>query len=135
MRVYLLHSLIALSLFYFKVITIALSCIRTIDAEHMPYLLRFLLLSATPSNVRRIISQIRAKLKFVGVSNHHASQQSKLKGKSRVDKTEASILDALRSSLRFKNVCFLPVIHSTTFVMIELYFLFLPLKLLIFVYM
>ncbi|KAM5580264.1 hypothetical protein ABKV19_009822 [Rosa sericea] len=87
-----------------QVITIALSCIRTIDAEHMPYLLRFLLLSATPSNVRRIISQIRAKLKFVGVSSHHASQQSKLKGKSRVDNTEASILDALRSSLRFKNI-------------------------------
>ncbi|XP_050384590.1 uncharacterized protein LOC126801166 [Argentina anserina] len=87
-----------------QVITIALSCIRTIDAEHMPYLLRFLLLSATPSNVRRIISQIRAKLKFVGVLSHHASQQSKLKGKSHVDNTEASILEALRSSLRFKNI-------------------------------
>lgn len=94
----------------------------------MPYLLRFLLLSATPSNVRRIISQIRAKLKFVGVSNHHASQQSKLKGKSRVDNTEASILDALRSSLRFKNVCFLPVIHATTFVIIELLFFFFASK-------
>nr|XP_011467650.1 PREDICTED: Fanconi anemia group D2 protein [Fragaria vesca subsp. vesca] len=87
-----------------QVITIALSCIRTIDAEHMPYLLRFLLLTATPLNVRRIISQIRAKLKFVGVSSHHVLQQSKLKGKSRVDNSEASILDALRSSLRFKNI-------------------------------
>jgi Fanconi anemia group D2 protein len=88
-----------------KVITIALSCIRTIDAEHMPYLLRFLLLSATPVNVRRIISQIREQLKFVGVSNSRASQHNKLKGKSLVNNAEASILDALRSSLRFKNVC------------------------------
>ncbi|XP_048434271.1 LOW QUALITY PROTEIN: Fanconi anemia group D2 protein homolog [Pyrus x bretschneideri] len=86
-----------------QVTTIALSCIRTIEAEHMPHLLRFLLLSATPSNVRRIISQIRQQLKFVGVSNYRTSQQ-KLKGKSRADNTEASILDALRSSLRFKNI-------------------------------
>ncbi|KAH9737285.1 Fanconi anemia group D2 protein [Citrus sinensis] len=86
-----------------QVVTIALSCIRTIDAEHMPYLLRFLLLSATQSNVRRIISHIRQHLKFVGVSNSRASQQNKLKGKSLVDNSEASILDALRSSLRFKN--------------------------------
>ncbi|XP_062170326.1 uncharacterized protein LOC133876038 [Alnus glutinosa] len=87
-----------------QVITIALSCIRTIDAEHMPYLLRFLLLSATPVNVRRIISQIREQLKFVGLSNSRALQHNKLKGKSQVNNTEASILDALRSSLRFKNL-------------------------------
>ncbi|VVA26373.1 PREDICTED: Fanconi [Prunus dulcis] len=87
-----------------QVITIALSCIRTIDAEHMPHLLRFLLLSATLSNARRIISQIRQQLKFVGVSNYCISEKSKLKGKSRADNTEASILDALRSSLRFKNI-------------------------------
>jgi len=94
-------------IFKLKVITIALSCIRTIDAEHMPYLLRFLLLSATPVNVRRIISQIREQLKFVGLSNSRALQHNKLKGKSQVNNTEASILDALRSSLRFKNVCYL----------------------------
>ena len=87
-----------------KVVSIALSCIRTIDGEHMPYLLRFLLLSATPVNVWRIISQIREQLKFVGVSNSRASQNSKIKGKSLVNNTDASILDALRSSLRFKNV-------------------------------
>ncbi|KAL5739450.1 hypothetical protein ACOSQ2_028630 [Xanthoceras sorbifolium] len=87
-----------------QVITIALSCIRTIDAEHMPHLLRFLLLSATPANVRRIISHIRGHLKFIGVSNSRATQQNKLKGKSLVDNSEASILDALRSSLRFKNM-------------------------------
>ncbi|PON88034.1 Fanconi anaemia protein FANCD [Trema orientale] len=87
-----------------QVITIALSCIRTIDVEHMPFLLRFLLLSATPANVGRIISQIREQLKFVGLSNSRAMQQKKLKGKSHMDSSEASILDALRSSLRFKNM-------------------------------
>ncbi|KAI8026083.1 Fanconi anemia group D2 protein [Camellia lanceoleosa] len=87
-----------------QVITIALSCIRTIDAEHMPYLLRFLLLSATPANARRIISHIRQQLKFVGASNTRIIQNSKLKGKSPVDTAEVSILDALRSCLRFKNI-------------------------------
>ncbi|XP_022759064.1 Fanconi anemia group D2 protein homolog isoform X2 [Durio zibethinus] len=86
-----------------QVITIALSCIRTIDAEHMPCLLRFLLLSATQVNVRRIISQIREHLKFVRMSNTRTMQNNKLKGKLLVDNTEASILDALRSSLQFKS--------------------------------
>ncbi|XP_022863768.1 Fanconi anemia group D2 protein isoform X2 [Olea europaea var. sylvestris] len=86
-----------------QVITIALSCIRTTDVEHMPYLLRFLLLSVEPSNSRRIISQIREQLKFVGACHRRTTQHAKLKGKSVVNNTEASILDALRSSLRFKN--------------------------------
>ncbi|XP_049388880.1 uncharacterized protein LOC125853255 isoform X1 [Solanum stenotomum] len=87
-----------------QVITVALSCIRTIDAEHMPYLLRFLLLLATPTNTRRIISHIRHQLKLVGASNVWTTQQSKMKGKSVVNNVEASILDALRTSLRFNKV-------------------------------
>ncbi|GAB2275188.1 hypothetical protein Dimus_009950 [Dionaea muscipula] len=87
-----------------QVITIALSCIRTVEADSMPYLLRFLLLSAKPANVRRIISQIRNQLKFVGTHNAHKLQHSKLKGKLLMDTAEALILDALRSSLRFKNI-------------------------------
>uniref|UniRef100_A0A7N0RJX2 Fanconi anemia group D2 protein n=1 Tax=Kalanchoe fedtschenkoi TaxID=63787 RepID=A0A7N0RJX2_KALFE len=87
-----------------QVITIAISCIRTVDAEDMPYLLRFLMLSATPVNVRRIISQIREKLKFVGVSNFSMLQQKKLKGKSNDKNFESLILDALKSSLLFKNI-------------------------------
>ncbi|KAB2075134.1 hypothetical protein ES319_A07G200600v1 [Gossypium barbadense] len=87
-----------------QVITIALSCIRTIDAEHMPCLLRFLLLSATQLNVRRIISQIREHLKFVRTPHNRTMQKNKLKGKLVVDNTEASVLDALRSSLQFKSI-------------------------------
>lgn len=84
---------------------IVLSCIRTIDTEHMPYLLRFVLLSAKASNARRIISQLREQLKFVGASSHiRISQHGKSKEKSIVDSTKASILDALRSSLHFNNV-------------------------------
>lgn len=84
----------------------ALSCIRTIDAEHMPYLLRFLLLLATPTNTRRIISHIRHQLKLVGASNVWTTQQRKMKGKSVVNNAEASILDALRTSFRFNKVGF-----------------------------
>ncbi|XP_042440360.1 Fanconi anemia group D2 protein homolog isoform X1 [Zingiber officinale] len=87
-----------------QAITTALSCIRTVEADHMPHLLRFLLLSSTPANVRRILSQIREQLKFAGVINSHACRNKKLKGKSPVDSTDASILDALRLSLLFKNI-------------------------------
>ncbi|KAF2591972.1 hypothetical protein F2Q70_00039418 [Brassica cretica] len=86
-----------------QALTVAISCIRTIDAEHMPYLLRFLLLAATQANVRRIISQIRQQLKFTGISQPCASQ-NKLKGKAPAYNSEGSILHALRSSLRFKNI-------------------------------
>ncbi|KAF8086974.1 hypothetical protein N665_0606s0001, partial [Sinapis alba] len=86
-----------------QALTVAISCIRTIDAEHMPYLLRFLLLAATQANVRRIISQIRQQLKFTGMSQPCASQ-NKLKGKAPAYNSEGSILHALRSSLRFKNI-------------------------------
>ncbi|KAL0716629.1 hypothetical protein Bca4012_065951 [Brassica carinata] len=86
-----------------QALTVAISCIRTIDAEHMPYLLRFLLLAATQANVRRIISQIRQQLKFTGMSQPCASQ-NKLKGKAPAYDSEGSILHALRSSLRFKNI-------------------------------
>ncbi|XP_010532525.1 PREDICTED: Fanconi anemia group D2 protein homolog isoform X2 [Tarenaya hassleriana] len=87
-----------------QAITVALSCIRTIDAEHVPYLLRFLLLAATPTNVRRIISQIREQLRFTTRLSKPCATQSKLKGKLPVDNCEGSILHALRSSLRFKNI-------------------------------
>ncbi|XP_019161655.1 PREDICTED: Fanconi anemia group D2 protein homolog isoform X2 [Ipomoea nil] len=87
-----------------QVVTIGLSCIRTADMEHMPYLLRFLLLSATISNTRRIISHIREQLKFVGGFSYHATQQGKMKGKSIVKDGEASVLDALRSSLQFNKI-------------------------------
>lgn len=67
------------------------------------------MLSATPANSRRIISKIREQLKFIG-SSHFASQdKNKLKGKSLLDSTDASILDTLRSGLRFKSVSFLSV--------------------------
>lgn len=87
-----------------KVTTLALSYVRTIDAEHMPYLLKFLLLSATPMNAQKIISKIREQLKNFGVSNTSMTQHNKFKGKSVADNVDSSILDALRSSLRFKNV-------------------------------
>ncbi|PPS08118.1 hypothetical protein GOBAR_AA12531 [Gossypium barbadense] len=70
----------------------------------MPCLLRFLLLSATQLNVRRIISQIREHLKFVRTPHNRTMQKNKLKGKLVVDNTEASVLDALRSSLQFKSL-------------------------------
>lgn len=89
---------------FLKVIAVALSCIRTVEMENMPYLLRFLLLSATPKNARLVISKIREQLKFIGLSNVMSTQHCKLKGKFIVNNAETLILDALKSSLRFKNV-------------------------------
>lgn len=90
----------------------------------MPYLLRFLLLAATPANVRRIISQIREQLKFTGMSQPCVSSQSKLKGKVPAYNAEGSILHALRSSLRFKNVSFFHYSCRRMFVIIWLHFVF-----------
>uniref|UniRef100_A0A0D9WVL7 Fanconi anemia group D2 protein n=1 Tax=Leersia perrieri TaxID=77586 RepID=A0A0D9WVL7_9ORYZ len=87
-----------------QAVTVAISCIRTVHADQMPHLLRFLLLSATPFNAGRIISQIREQLKFVGVVDPRASRGKKLKGKASVHGTDGAILDALRSGLRFKNM-------------------------------
>ncbi|KAJ4811357.1 fanconi anemia group D2 protein [Rhynchospora pubera] len=87
-----------------QAITIAISCLRTIDFEHMPHLLRFLLLSANQTNVRRIILQIRDHLKFTGPTDPSSLLNKKLKGKCAVNSTDAAILDTLRSNLRFKNI-------------------------------
>ncbi|KAI3969598.1 hypothetical protein MKX01_020159 [Papaver californicum] len=86
-----------------QAIMIALSCIRTVDGENMPYLIRFLMLSATSVNAGRIISQIRQHLKFIGGTDSRSARGKKLKGKLQVDNYEALVLEALRSSLRFKN--------------------------------
>ncbi|PIA39633.1 hypothetical protein AQUCO_02600232v1 [Aquilegia coerulea] len=92
-----------------QVVTIGLSFIRTIDAQHMPFLLRFLLLSATSTNARRIISQIRYQLKFVGGMDSHSSRS---KGKSVADNFEGLVLEALLSSLRFKNILCQEIINE-----------------------
>jgi Fanconi anemia group D2 protein len=93
-----------------KAVTVAISCIRTIHADQMPHLLRFLLLAATPVNAGRIISQIREQLKFVGVVDPRAARSKKLKGKASATSTDGAILHALRSGLRFKNVGYLIII-------------------------
>ncbi|VFQ69298.1 unnamed protein product [Cuscuta campestris] len=87
-----------------QAVSIALSCIRTADMDHMPHLLRFLLLSATPANTRRIISHIREQLKLLGGFSCQASQQGKMKGKSILKNGDASVLDALRSSLQSNKI-------------------------------
>ncbi|TVU41411.1 hypothetical protein EJB05_14926, partial [Eragrostis curvula] len=87
-----------------QAVTVAISCIRTIAADQMPHLLRFLLLSATPANAGRIILQIREQLKFVGVLDPRAARSKKLKGKALASSTDGAILDTLRSGLRFKNM-------------------------------
>ncbi|KAJ3707216.1 hypothetical protein LUZ61_010921 [Rhynchospora tenuis] len=89
---------------YYQAITIAISCLRTVDLEHMPHLLRFLLLSANQTNVKRIILQIRDHLKFTGPTDPNSLRNKKLKGKCAVNSTDVAILDTLRSNLRFKNI-------------------------------
>lgn len=92
---------------HLKAVTIAISCIRTIAADQMPHLLRFLLLSATPTNAGRIILQIREQLRIVGAIDPRAARSKKLKGKASANSTDGAILDTLRSGLRFKNVSYL----------------------------
>ncbi|GJN24532.1 hypothetical protein PR202_gb12276 [Eleusine coracana subsp. coracana] len=87
-----------------QAVTVAISCIRTIAADQMPHLLRFLLLAAIPDNVGRITSQIREQLKFISVIDPRAARSKKLKGKASTSSTDRAMLDTLRSGLRFKNI-------------------------------
>ncbi|XP_058097444.1 uncharacterized protein LOC131242659 isoform X2 [Magnolia sinica] len=48
--------------------------------------------------------QIREHLKLFSMPDPYAARNKKLKGKSLAESAEASILEALRSSLRFKNI-------------------------------
>ncbi|XP_028553481.1 Fanconi anemia group D2 protein-like isoform X3 [Dendrobium catenatum] len=48
--------------------------------------------------------QLQEQLKFVGVMDPYSVRNNKFKGKFSAQSTEVSILDALRSSLRFKNI-------------------------------
>lgn len=89
-----------------QTITIALSCLRIVDEDHMAHLLRYLLLSSAPKNVKRIISQIRLQVKFISIPETHLSRNKKLKGKSFGKSAEASILESICSNIRFKSVCF-----------------------------
>ncbi|KAH9288486.1 hypothetical protein KI387_032603 [Taxus chinensis] len=87
-----------------QVVTIALSSLRTADAEYLPLVLRFLLQSATTVNSKRIVEQIRENLNFVGISDTQAIRNKKLKGKLNAGSSEALILDTIKSGLRFKSV-------------------------------
>eukprot|EP01018_Ginkgo_biloba_P031024 Gb_40798 [translate_table: standard] len=89
---------------FVKVVTIALSSLRTVDAEYLPLVLRFLLQSATGMNAKRIVEQIRENLHFVAISDTQATRNKKLKGKTNADDTEALILETIRSGLRFQNL-------------------------------
>ncbi|KAL6880204.1 hypothetical protein ACP4OV_011769 [Aristida adscensionis] len=86
-----------------QAVTLAISCIRTVAADQMPHLLKFLLLSATAANAGRIVLQIREQLKFVGVVDPRAARSKKLKGKASAN-SDGAILDTLRSGLRFKSI-------------------------------
>ncbi|TVU07195.1 hypothetical protein EJB05_47239 [Eragrostis curvula] len=98
-----------------QAVTVAMSCVRTIAADQMPHLLRFLLLSATPANAGRTMLQIREQLKFVGVTYRGAaSWTKKLKGKALASSTDGAILDTLRSGLRSGGVsaCLLEILPT-----------------------
>lgn len=91
-------------LFLRKVVGIALSCMRTIDVECLPFLVRFVLLSANAGNARRIVYQIRENLTFIFSQSDSATVQRKLKGKFVSGANEVSILEALSSIVLFKSV-------------------------------
>ncbi|XP_057862467.2 uncharacterized protein LOC131070824 isoform X1 [Cryptomeria japonica] len=87
-----------------QVVTIALSSLRTVDAEYLPLVLRFLLQSATTANSKRIVEQIRENLNFIAISDTQATRNKKLKGKLGSSSAEALILDTIRFALRFKSI-------------------------------
>lgn len=86
--------------------SLAIASLRTADAEDLPLVVRFLLQSATATNVRRIVHQLRENLHFTSVSaaSKAVGHDKKMKGKAIVTNCESLVLEAIRSGLRFQNV-------------------------------
>ncbi|BFI25358.1 fanconi anemia group D2 protein [Marchantia polymorpha subsp. ruderalis] len=88
-----------------QVVALALSSLRSADAEDLPLVVKFLLQSATSANVTEIVQQLRENLQFVTTMDVRMSKPDrKQKGKSPTKNCEALVLEAIRSGLRFQNV-------------------------------
>ncbi|XP_024372058.1 uncharacterized protein [Physcomitrium patens] len=88
-----------------QVVTVAVSSLRTADAEDLPLVIKFLLQSATSTNVKLIIEQLREHLQFVTISDVRSSKPDrKQKGLVSAPNCEALILEAIRSGLRLQNI-------------------------------
>jgi hypothetical protein len=88
-----------------QVVSLAIASLRSADAEDIPLVVRFLLQSTTPGNVKRILYQLRENLHFVADSVVITQlKQQKLKGKAIMTNCEALVVEAIRSGLRFQNV-------------------------------
>ncbi|KAL3701169.1 hypothetical protein R1sor_019191 [Riccia sorocarpa] len=87
-----------------QVVSLALSSLRSADSEDLPLVVKFLLQSATPTNVKQVVQQLRENLQFVTVADVRMSKPDrKQKGKSPTTNCEALVLEAIRSGLRFQN--------------------------------
>ena len=88
-----------------QVVNVAVSSLRTADAEDLPLVIKFLLQSATSINIKLIIQQLREHLQFVTISDVRSSKPDrKQKGLVNAPNCEALILEAIRSGLRLQNV-------------------------------
>jgi Fanconi anemia group D2 protein len=88
-----------------QVVNLALGSLRTADAEDLPLIVKFLLQSATSTNVKQIVQKLRENLQFVTVSDVRAFKPDcKQKGKSSAPSSEALILDAIQSGLQVQNL-------------------------------
>lgn len=92
-----------------QVVSVAVSSLRTADAEDLPLVIKFLLQSAISTNIKLIIQQLREHLQFVTISDVRSSRPDrKQKGLVSAPNCEALILEAIRSGLRLQNVRSLP---------------------------
>lgn len=80
--------------------------LRSADVEDLPVIVRFLLQSGMGLHAKRIVQQLRTNLHFVTVADVRAAKPDrKQKGKSAAAAdSEALVLDAMRTGLRFQNV-------------------------------
>lgn len=90
-----------------QVVSVAVSTLRTADAEDLPLVIKFLLQSATSTNIKLIIQQLREHLQFVTISDVRSSRPDrKQKGLVNAPNCEALILEAIRSGLRLQSVSY-----------------------------
>ncbi|KAK3279935.1 hypothetical protein CYMTET_12203, partial [Cymbomonas tetramitiformis] len=86
------------------VVKLVLQQVESADVEDLPVLLRFLLQTAVQANATWVVRELRKNLNFISGSDvRAAAPDRKQKAKVSSGSSEASILEALRTGLRFHS--------------------------------
>lgn len=87
-----------------RMVALILEKLDAADLSDLPAVVRFVLQSATGTNVREVVQHLRGSLNFIaGVDARFSAPDRKQKGKESGCSSEAQVLESLRSGLQFNS--------------------------------